>query len=155
MVCYRWSARRCIGGRTMEEVTRLSMSLPRSLATRFQHYAKERGYANRSEALRDLIRHALVQEEWKDPNAAVAATLTLVYDHHTRTLKDKITAIQHDAGPLVVSTLHVHLDHHNCLEVVVLRGKAKEVQHVADRIAALRGIKHAQLSATTEGKQLV
>jgi CopG family transcriptional regulator, nickel-responsive regulator len=139
----------------MADLERLSISIPSELASAFDKRNRRKGYGNRSEAIRDLIRDALVREEWKDPKARVAATVTLVYDHHTRTLADRITEVQHDAGDLIVSALHVHLDHHNCLEVVVLRGAAREVQALADTLSSIRGIKHSQLTLATEGKSLV
>jgi len=139
----------------MGALKRLSISIPKELSAAFDKRSKRKGYGNRSEAIRDLIRDELVKEEWSDPKAHVAATLTLVYDHHTRTLTDRITEVQHDAGELIVSALHVHLDHHNCLEVVVLRGAAKDVQALGDSLASIRGIKHAQLTLATEGKSIV
>jgi CopG family nickel-responsive transcriptional regulator len=134
---------------------RVSITIPKELSVAFDKRNKRKGYANRSEATRDLIRDALVKEEWSDPKAHVAATVTLVYDHHTRTLTDRITEVQHDYGETIVSSLHVHLDHHNCLEVVVLRGVAKDVQAIADRLSAIKGVKHAQVTLATEGKSIV
>ncbi len=139
----------------MAGLERMSITIPSELSAAFDKRNRRKGYSNRSEAIRDLVRDALVHEEWANPGAHVAATVTLVYDHHTRTLTDRITEVQHDAGDLIVSALHVHLDHHNCLEVVVLRGKAGQVKALADALAAIRGIKHAQLTLATEGKSIV
>jgi CopG family nickel-responsive transcriptional regulator len=139
----------------MSDLERLSITLPGALSRAFDKRNKRKGYGNRSEAIRDLIRDALVKEEWSDPKAQVAATVTLVYDHHTRTLTDRITEVQHDYGETIVSALHVHLDHHNCLEVVVLRGAAKDVQALADRLGAIKGVKHAQITLATDGKSIV
>ena len=139
----------------MSDLERFSITIPEKLAAAFDKRNKRKGYGNRSEAIRDLIRDALVKEEWQDPKARVAATVTLVYDHHTRTLIDKITEMQHKFGDLIVSALHVHLDHHNCLEIIVLRGIAEDVQALADSLAAIKGIKHAQLTLATEGKSIV
>lgn len=139
----------------MANLERFSITIPKELSGAFDARNKRRGYGNRSEAIRDLIRDALVKEEWKDPKGKVAATVTLVYDHHTRTLSDRITEVQHDHGELIVSAMHVHLDHHNCLEVIVLRGAARKVQVLADRLSAIKGIKHAQVTLATEGKTLV
>ncbi len=139
----------------MSTLERFSIAIPSELAGAFDRRNKRKGYANRSEAIRDLIRDALVKEEVRDPHAHVAATVTMVYDHHTRRLMNKITEAQHDFGQIIVSTLHVHLDHHNCMEVVVLRGTAKEVQELADALAGIKGVKHAQLTLTTEGAHLV
>lgn len=138
----------------MSELERYTISIPQDLFAAFDERNKRKGYKNRSEAIRDLIREALIKEEWGDPNARVAATVTLVYDHHTRALTDKITEVQHNHGEMIVSTLHVHLDHHNCLEVVVLRGIAKEIQDFADALGCIKGVKHARLTLTTEGKSL-
>jgi CopG family nickel-responsive transcriptional regulator len=115
---------------------------------------ERKGYSNRSEAIRDLVRDALVKEEWARPLQEVAATLTIVYDHHVRGLSDKLTQVQHDNGQHIISTLHVHLDHHNCLEVIVMRGKAGKIQALADSLAACKGVKHSSLALTTEGKSL-
>ena len=139
----------------MSDLERFSVTVPRELAAAFDRRNKRKGYGNRSEAIRDLIRDALVKEEWANPRTQVAATMTLVYDHHTRALTDKITEVQHDSGELIVSALHVHLDHDNCLEVIVMRGAAREVQALADTLSSIRGVKHAQLTLATEGKSLV
>ena len=139
----------------MSDLERFSITIPEKLAVAFDKRNKRKGYVNRSEAVRDLIRDALVKEEWQDPKARVAATVTIVYDHHTRTLSDKLTEMQHKYGELIVSALHVHLDHHNCLEIIVLRGVAEKVQELADSLAAIMGIKHAQLTLATEGKSIV
>jgi CopG family transcriptional regulator, nickel-responsive regulator len=139
----------------MSDLERFSITIPKELSAAFDKRNKRKGYGNRSEAIRDLIREALVKEEWRDPKAHVAATVTLVYDHHTRTLTDRITEVQHDFGELIVSAMHVHLDHHNCLEVIVLRGLAKAVQALANTLAAIKGVKHAQVTLATEGKAIV
>ncbi len=135
----------------MSELQRYTIAIPADLSNAFDKRNKRKGYQNRSEAIRDLIRGALIAEEWDDPTARVAATITLVYDHHTRTLTDRITELQHDYGEMIVSSLHVHLDHHNCLEVVVVRGIARKVQQLADGLSAIKGVKHAQLTLTSEG----
>lgn len=139
----------------MSDLERFSITVPKELAAAFDKRNRRKGYGNRSEAVRDLIRDSLVEQEWSDPEAHVAATVTLVYDHHTRTLTDKITRVQHDYGDIVISALHVHLDHHNCLEVIVLRGPARQVQSLADALAAIRGVKYAQTTLATEGKTIV
>ena len=139
----------------MSDLERLSITLPGALSHAFDKRNKRKGYENRSEAIRDLIRDALVKEEWSDPKAHVAATVTLVYDHHTRTLTDRITEAQHSHGGTIVSSMHVHLDHHNCLEVIVLRGAAKDIQLLANKLGAIRGVKHSQVTLATEGKTIV
>ena len=138
----------------MSELERYTITVPKELLETFDARNHRKGYKNRSEAIRDLIRESLVREEWGDPEARVAATMTLVYDHHTRDLSAKLTEVQHEHGDLIVSALHVHLDHHNCLEVVVLRGIARRVQVFADALGSIKGVKHARLTLTTEGKHL-
>jgi CopG family nickel-responsive transcriptional regulator len=139
----------------VSDLERYTITIPSDLFAAFDEQIRRKGYKNRSEAIRDLIRESLVKQEWGNPNARVAATVTLVYDHHTRALADKLTSIQHDHTGIIVSTLHVHLDHHNCLEVIVLRGLAREIRSFADALACMKGIKHAQLTLTTEGKSMV
>ncbi len=117
------------------------------LLQRFDEHIGAKGYGNRSEALRDLVRADLVNAHLKRDGLAVA-TLTLVYDHHVRELSEKLTDMQHDLGEHVVSTLHVHLDHDHCLEVIVLRGPAGLIQSAADRLLATKGVKHGRLVAT-------
>ena len=117
------------------------------LLQRFDDHIGAKGYGNRSEALRDLVRADLVNAHLKRDGLAVA-TLTLVYDHHVRELSEKLTDMQHDLGEHVVSTLHVHLDHDHCLEVIVLRGPAGLLQSAADRLLATKGVKHGRLVAT-------
>ncbi len=107
-----------------------------------------RHYANRSEAIRDLVRAEQVRESWEKAAGPVVGTLTLVYDHHVREVNERLVNLQHDHGDLVHSAMHVHLSHRMCLEVIVLRGKPREVQELADRLIAARGVKHGRLVAT-------
>lgn len=139
----------------MGTVTRFGVSLDAGLLEKFDALCEERGYENRSEAIRDLIRNALVEREWEDAAAPLAATLTLVYDHHKSDLAQRIMAVQHDAHHLIVTTLHVHLDHHNCLEVLVLKGPNREVRELARRLAATKGVIYGKLSPATTGKNLL
>jgi CopG family nickel-responsive transcriptional regulator len=141
-------------GRGMSDLERYTVTMPRELFEAFDAWNARKGYKNRSEAIRDLVRAALVREQAGHPGARVAASLTLVYDHHVRALTEKITQLQHDHEGLVVSALHVHLDHHNCLEVIVLRGRAGRIEALADSLACIKGVKHAQLAITSEGKSL-
>lgn len=117
------------------------------LLQRFDDHIGEKGYGNRSEALRDLIRADLVNAHLKRDGLAVG-TLTIVYDHHVRELSEKLTDMQHDLGEHVVSTLHVHLDHDHCLEVIVLRGPSGLIQSAADRLLATKGVEHGKLVVT-------
>ena len=135
----------------MSTLARIGVAIDSELLARFDAYLEKRKYANRSEGFRDLIRDALIGEKTEKPNQPAVGTLTLVYDHHTRSLSEKLTAMQHDHGELVVSTLHVHLDHHNCLEVLVLRGPAGQIRRFAESIIATKGVQHGQLAITTTG----
>jgi len=137
----------------MSTITRFSVSIEQELLGRFLRVAKKRGWGNRSEALRNLIRDALVREEW-EADAEIVGTITLVYDHHKRDLSDKLTGIQHDHHDAVLSATHIHLDHDNCLEMIAVRGTASEVQRIADLLIGTRGVKHGKLSATTTGKRI-
>ncbi|HOU89677.1 MAG TPA: nickel-responsive transcriptional regulator NikR [Polyangiaceae bacterium] len=137
----------------MSTLTRFSISIEQELLDRFLRVAKKRGWGNRSEALRNLIRDALVREEWA-ADAEIVGTITLVYDHHKRELSDKLTSIQHDHHDAVLSATHIHLDHDNCLEMIAVRGTASEVQRIADLLIGTRGVKHGKLSATTTGKKI-
>ena len=139
----------------MESVVRLGVSLPRELLEPFDGLVERKGYQSRSEAIRDLIRKALVEEDWKDTDGEAAGTLTMVYDHHNRDLPGRLTDIQHDHHDLVVTTQHVHLDHHNCLEVLVLRGPARDIASLADRLVACNGVKHGVFVPSTLGRHIV
>jgi len=132
---------------------RFSISLEEQLLTIFDEHIKAHSYNNRSEAIRDLIRKAFVKEEWQ-ADKPVMGVISLVYDHHQHKLQEKVTLVQHDFHHHIVSTTHVHMDHHNCLEVIVVRGKAKEVQDLADRLAALKGVRDANLAMSSTGKAL-
>ncbi|MEW6757426.1 MAG: nickel-responsive transcriptional regulator NikR [Acidobacteriota bacterium] len=138
----------------MAKVARFGVSMEEELLRRFDALARERGYATRSEALRDLVRRDLVREEWADPGAEVAATVSLVYEHHEHHLADALTDLQHHHHGAVVSATHVHLDAHNCLEVVILRGPSAVIRRLADALLSTRGVKHGGVVATTTGKNV-
>jgi CopG family nickel-responsive transcriptional regulator len=138
----------------MSQVTRFGVSLEEGLLAQFDRVITRKGYTNRSEALRDLIRESLVREQWEAGTEEAVGTVTLVYSHDVHDLADKLTDLQHAHYRTIVSTLHVHLDPHHCLEVLVLRGKAKELKAIADRLIGTRGVKHGTFSATTEGRAL-
>ncbi len=131
----------------MGELVRFGIAIDGDLLERFDARVAEKGYENRSEAIRDLIRAELLEQSVRAEDSATG-TLTLVYDHHVRELTEKLTDMQHDLGHHVVSTLHVHLDHDHCLEVVVLRGPAGLIQEAADRIVATKGVIHGRLTLT-------
>jgi CopG family nickel-responsive transcriptional regulator len=134
---------------------RFGISLDSDLLEKFDRLCQERNYPTRSEAIRDLIRNELVQEEWQDQNQEVAGTLTLVYDHHQSDLAQKMIEIQHSALEVIISTLHVHIDHRNCMEVLVLKGAVRDVNDISRRLTSTRGIKHGKLSLSTTGKDLI
>jgi len=135
----------------MEQLERFSVSMPAALLADFDADLAQASYGNRSEALRDIIRDFLVRRQWDTPDSPVVGTITIVYDHHTRELQETLTALQHEYGEAVVCTTHVHMDHHHCLEVIVVRGKSHQVKTVADRLLSTRGVKHGGLTATTTG----
>ena len=134
---------------------RFGISLDSDLLEKFDRLCQERSYPTRSEAIRDLIRNELVQEEWQDQNQEVAGTLTLVYDHHQSDLAQKMIEIQHSALEVIISTLHVHIDHRNCMEVLVLKGAVRDINDISRRLTSTRGIKHGKLSLSTTGKDLI
>jgi CopG family transcriptional regulator, nickel-responsive regulator len=136
------------------DVTRFGVSLEEKLLQQFDRLITRKGYTNRSEAIRDLIRESLVREQWDLGTSETVGTLTLVYNHEVRELADKLTDLQHEHYKVIVSTLHVHLDPHHCLEVLVLRGQADELRAIADRLIGTRGVKHGTFSATAEGRVL-
>ncbi len=135
----------------MSDLARIGVAIDSSLLRKFDQLIDERGYANRSEAFRDLIRDELIQKSWESPDADVVGTVTLVYDHHVRRLSEKLTDMQHDHHRNILSTMHVHLDHHNCLEVIVVKGKARDVQKIGDALISTKGVKHGRLTLTTTG----
>lgn len=138
----------------MAGVTRFGVSLDENLLAQFDRLIARKGCTNRSEAIRDLIRESLVREQWDLGTDQAVGTLTLVYNHDVHDLSDKLTNLQHAHYRAIVSALHVHLDPHHCLEVLVLRGKAKDLKTIADRLIGTRGVKHGTFSATAEGRAL-
>jgi len=138
----------------MKRLSRIGVAIDSDLLKKFDALIASRGYTNRSEAFRDLIRDDLVETAWKSPESQVVGTVTLVYDHHVRQLNDRLTDMQHEYHHNVLSTLHVHLDHDHCLEVLVVRGKASAVKKLADTLIATKGVKHGRLTITTSGSEL-
>lgn len=136
----------------MGDLVRTGLSLERDLLERFDAAIDRKGYHNRSEAIRDLIREHLVEGAVEE-NKVIVGTLTMVYDHHQPNLSAKLIEAQHAAASKVLAATHVHLDHHHCLEVVILKGRSGEVKRLADRILSLRGVKHGKLTVTTTGKR--
>src|SRR5579872_6755191 len=138
----------------MSGLSRIGVAIDSDLLERFDRFIGSRGYTNRSEAFRDLIRDELVEKTWESPDSSVVGTVTLVYDHHVRLLNEKLTDLQHSHFHNVLSTLHVHLDHDNCLEVLVVKGKAGAVKKIADALISTKGVKHGQLTLASSGAEL-
>ena len=136
----------------MSDLVRFGVSIDESLLDRFDEHIAAKSYVTRSEALRDLIRGALVEDQWDAGDAEAIGTVTLVYDHHAHDLADKLAEHQHTHHEEVVSTLHVHLDAAHCLEVVVLRGVARDLKRIADGLIGTKGVKHGRFVATTTGE---
>ena len=138
----------------MGELSRIGVAIDSDLLEKFDGLIARRGYTNRSEAFRDLIRDELVEKAWESPESRVVGTVTIVYDHHVRLLNEKLTDLQHEFYHHILSTLHVHLDHDNCLEVLVVRGRAADVRKIADSLISTKGVKHGRLTITTSGAGL-
>ena len=129
---------------------RFGVSIEPNLLEKFDQMIKKKGYTNRSEALRDLIREHLIVKQVKTPSTEVIGTLTMVYDHHSGPLVERLLNIQHDHHHEILTTTHIHIDHNTCLEVLVLNGKTQNIQKLADTIKALKGIKHGELVLTSK-----
>jgi CopG family transcriptional regulator, nickel-responsive regulator len=138
----------------MGELARIGIAIPEELLEEFDRLIERRGYTNRSEAVRDLVRKELVDEVSATPTAEVYGTVTLIYDHHARMLLDKLTDIQHQYHDAIMSSVHVHLDHDNCLEVILVRGKSTLVQKLANALIATKGVTHGRFMLTTSGRKL-
>ena len=137
-----------------EGVVRFTVSVPQKLAKQLDRMTREKGYDNRSLAVADMIRDQLVEHHQNYGDRDIAGTITLVYDHHKQHVQAALTDIQHDHHDVIISTLHVHLDHDNCLEVLAVRGKAGTIKTIADELIAAKGVKHGKLTVTTSGKDL-
>ena len=138
----------------MAELVRFGVSLDKELLELFDALIKGKNYNNRSEAIRDLIRHELVTRQWQE-GRDVAGAITLIYDHHLRELLSRMTDVQHDFQKVIISSQHIHLDHDNCLELIAVRGSAVEVQRLADTLKAIKGVRHATLSMSSTGKDII
>jgi len=138
----------------MSKLVRFGVSLDEALLKQFDPFIERLGYKSRSEAIRDLIRERLVAEEWKADKAPAMGVLSLVYSHEVRELSKKLTDIQHHHLGIILSTTHIHMDEHNCLEVVILKGPAREIQEVAGQLLSAKGVKHGKLITTTTGRHL-
>jgi len=138
----------------MSEIVRFGVSLEKELLKKFDNLIRGKSYLNRSEAIRDLIRENLVKKEWT-VGKEVAGAITLVFDHHKRELMNTLTDIQHDHHHLIVSSQHIHLDHDNCLEIIVVKGKPEETRELTNKLRATKGVKYGALSIATTGKELM
>lgn len=138
----------------MEELARFGISIPKELLRAFDEYIERKHYANRSEAIRDLIRQKLVEEEWRESEDEVAGVITYLYDHHKRELADKLLDLQHVYYDKIITTQHIHVDHERCLEIILVKGKANEIKALADKIQGLKGVLHLNLALTTLGKRI-
>lgn len=132
---------------------RFSLSMAADLVAQLDAMVREKGYGNRSKAVADMVRAHLVEHHAQGGDHEIAGTVTLVYDHHRRNVQDRLTDLQHDFGALIISGLHVHLDHHNCMEVLAVRGRADAVKALAGKLIATKGVKHGKLTVTTTGEE--
>lgn len=138
----------------MGKTIRFGVSLDMDLLSRFDQLCDEKSYQTRSEAIRDLIRNALIQKEWEDDDQETMGVLSLVYDHHQSDLSRKLTEIQHQALEVVLTSMHIHLDHHNCLEVLILRGPGRIIRETSEKLISTKGVKHGKVNLTTTGRDL-
>ncbi len=136
----------------MGELVRYGVSMEADLAAKFDALIRRRNYTNRSEAIRDLVRQELTRHAWHQQRGELVGTITLLYDHHVREIESRMVDVQHQHHEMVLSTMHVHLTHDHCLEVIVVRGSAADVRDLADRLISARGVLHGELVATTSGE---
>lgn len=137
------------------KIIRFGVSVPEELLEKFDQIIAEKGYVNRSEAIRDLMRDFIVRHEWEEGDKEVAGTITMLYNHDEADVVKELLDLQHDYINEIISSIHVHMDEHNCLEVVIVKGKAKRIKEIADRLLSLKGVKHGKLVMTGTGKELV
>ncbi len=138
-----------------KDLMRIGVSLPASLLERFDEIISLRGYSSRSEGIRDAIRNYIVDYEWMSQQKGDrVGTITLIFDHSQRGLVDELTDIEHDYSKLIESSLHVHLDERNCLEVILVRGESQDVKNIVEKMMALKGVKHVKLTTTSPGEGL-
>jgi len=137
----------------MPHVVRFGVSLEEPLLAQWDTLVKKKGYTNRSEALRDLIRSELVGQEWVE-GKEVVGSVTLVYDHHKRELVRKLTSLQHDFGGVILASQHIHIDHHHCLEIIAVKGSPGRIRELSDALRGTKGVKHGALSMSTTAKTL-
>ncbi len=138
----------------MSDTVRFGVSLSLELLDQFDQLTKKLGYDNRSEAVRDLIRQKLVEEEWEAPDRQTFAIVSLVYNHHSMSLPSRLTELQHESYAQFIGSFHVHVDKSNCLEIIVMRGKGKDLRALGEKIIALKGVKYGTLNMGTSGKKI-
>lgn len=137
----------------MAGLVRFGVSLEKDLLSHFDSHLKGKKYTNRSEAIRDLIREDLVKKQWEE-GKEIAGTITMIYDHHRRELVNKLMGIQHGFGGVIISTQHIHLDHHTCLEIIAVKGRPQRAQELADTLKAVKWVKHATLTMSSMGRDI-
>lgn len=137
----------------MKKLQRFGVSVDSDLLAKFDEFIADRNYENRSEALRDLMRDALVKEQWTE-DEIIAGAIAFVYDHHKGQLVNKLMEIQHDHHHIIISSQHIHLDHDNCMEIIMAKGAAKEIGQLHDSIRSMKGVKHVDLLRSTTGREL-
>ena len=133
----------------MAELSRIGVAIDSNLLAKFDRFIRKQGYTNRSEAFRDLIRDRLVASATEAPGTKAVGTITLIYDHHSRLLPEKLMNVQHEHHDSIISTTHAHLDHDTCLEVIIVRGTAREIQALADLLIGTKGVQHGRLVMST------
>ena len=138
----------------MPGLIRFGISMEKELLDRLDQEIVKRGYPNRSETIRDLIRNQLVELDWSQDEEEVAGTITIIYNHHVRGLSDLLLELQHDHHDMIVSVMHVHLEHDHCLEVMVIKGAASKARELSERLIGVKGVKHGKLTITSTGKRL-
>jgi len=138
----------------MEKLKRFGVSIEEKLLEKFDQYISKKKYHNRSEALRDLIRKELIEESWSDKNMEVAGAVIIVYDHHRKELVENLVGIQHNYQDIMISSQHVQLDYHNCLEIIVVKGGIRKVYKLEEELKVAKGVKHAALSKSTLAKDI-
>ncbi len=138
----------------MADLVRFGVSLEKDLLSKFDQRIRSRNYTNRSEAIRDLIREGLVKNEWRQ-GKVVTGSINLVYDHHKRRLLNYLTDIQHEFHDDILSTQHIHLDHNNCLEIIVVKGAPRNIESLYGKLNSVKGVKHASFAMSTTGKDIV
>jgi len=138
----------------MEKVKRFGVSIEESLLIKFDIFIKARKYKNRSEAIRDLIRDNFVNDSWENSNGTVAGAIIIVYDHHKRELLGSLVDVQHDYQNFIISSQHIHLDHHNCMEIIAVKGELQKLFELEAILKATKGVKHTAFAKSTLGEEL-